>query len=82
MTQLVTRLSDDLAAAVDRLVQEGAVEERSDGVRRGLELLVDRHRRQQVAAASVRGYEVRPQIGEKMGWGGEAARRMIAEEPW
>jgi len=82
MTQLVTRLGDDLAAEVDRLVAEGLVESRSDAVRRGLELLVDRHRRDRVAAAIVAGYRARPQTEEEVAWADASTRRMIAEEPW
>jgi Arc/MetJ-type ribon-helix-helix transcriptional regulator len=82
MTQLVTRVGDDLAAAVDQMVQEGLVESRSEAVRRGLEMLVDRHRRRQVAAAIVRGYQAQPQADDEAGWADEATRRMIAEEPW
>jgi len=82
MTQLVTRLGDDLAAEVDRLVAEGLVESRSDAVRRGLELLVDRHRRARVATAIVAGYRALPQTEEEVAWADAATRRMIAEEPW
>lgn len=82
MTQLVTRVGDDLAAQVDQLVEAGVVESRSEAVRRGLEILVDRHRRDRVAAAIVHGYEAHPQTQEEVGWADAATRRMIAEEPW
>jgi Arc/MetJ-type ribon-helix-helix transcriptional regulator len=82
MTQLVTRVGDELAAAIDLLVKQGVVESRSEAVRRGLEMLVDRHRRAGVAAAIVRGYQAHPQAGEEAGWADAATRRMIAEEPW
>ena len=60
MAQLVTRIKEDLAAQVDHLVEWGVVESRSDAVRQGLEMLVDRHRRDRVAAAIVRGYQAFP----------------------
>ncbi|MBN2114087.1 MAG: ribbon-helix-helix protein, CopG family [Acidimicrobiia bacterium] len=82
MTQLVTRVGDDLAAQVDQLVADGVVESRSEAVRLGLEMLVDRHRRAGIAAAIVAGYAAQPQTEEEMGWADEATRRMIAEEPW
>lgn len=82
MAQLVTRVGEDLAARVDYLVEQGVVESRSDAVRRGLEMLVDRHRRSRVAAALVRGYEAHPQTEEEVAWADAATRRMIAEEPW
>ena len=82
MQQLVTRIDDDLAAALDRLVASGAVASRSDAVRRGLELLIDRHRRQAIAAEITASYRARPQSEQEVGWRDEATRRMIADEPW
>jgi Arc/MetJ-type ribon-helix-helix transcriptional regulator len=67
MTQLVIRVGDDLAAEVDRLVEEGIVASRSQAVRLGLEILVDRERRRRIAAAIVRGYEAVPQWDEEVG---------------
>lgn len=82
MQQLVTRVDDDLAAAVDRLVRSGVVASRSDAVRRGLRELVDRHRRAQVAEQIVAGYTAVPQSEDEVGWSDDATRRMIAEDPW
>ncbi|HKH06889.1 MAG TPA: ribbon-helix-helix domain-containing protein [Acidimicrobiales bacterium] len=82
MAQFVTRLDDDLVAAVDELVDAGIVESRSDAVRRSLRELVDRHRRDQVAAAIVSGYQRRPQAEGETGWSDAATIRMIADEPW
>lgn len=82
MTQFVTRIDDDLAAAVDALVSEGAVESRSDAVRRGLWALVDEERRRRTAEAIVAGYRARPQEADEVAWADEAAIRMISEEPW
>ena len=42
MPQLVTRLDAELVEAVDRLVSDGVVANRSEAVRLGLEQLVDR----------------------------------------
>jgi Arc/MetJ-type ribon-helix-helix transcriptional regulator len=82
MAQLVTRVEDRLAAEVDKLVAEGAVASRSDAVRRGLEVLIEQHRRRTVGAAIVEGYRLRPQEAADVGWADEATRRMISEEPW
>jgi Arc/MetJ-type ribon-helix-helix transcriptional regulator len=82
MAQLVTRIKENLAAQVDRLVERGVVGSRSDAVRQGLELLVDRHRRDCIAAAILSGYESHPQTEEEVAWADAATRRMIAEEPW
>ncbi len=80
MTQLVTRIDADLAAAVDELVAAGTVASRSDAVRQGLEQLIERHRRQQVGERIVAGYRRTPQADDE--WNDEATLAMIAEEPW
>lgn len=82
MSQLVTRIDDDLASEVDALVSEGVVASRSDAVRQGLRALVDRHRRRKIGQAIVEGYVRQPQTEEEIGWADEATIRMIEEEPW
>jgi Arc/MetJ-type ribon-helix-helix transcriptional regulator len=82
MTQLVARMDDELAASVDQLVAEGVVESRSDAVRRGLQILIDQHRRRRTAEAIVRGYRQLPQTEEEVGWVDQATIRMIGDEPW
>lgn len=82
MTQLVTRIDDHLASLVDELVAEGVVESRSDAVRRGLTVLVDRHRRAQTAGAIVRGYTDHPQTEDEGSWSDDATLQMIRDEPW
>ncbi|HXY92527.1 MAG TPA: hypothetical protein VEP49_08635 [Acidimicrobiia bacterium] len=81
MAQLVTRVADDLAAAVDGLVAAGVVASRSEAVRIGLERLVDGHRRDEIGARITNGYRARPQSAE-VAWADESSVRMIAEEPW
>lgn len=82
MAQLVTRVDDDLIAAVDQLVATGVVASRSEAVRLGLQRLLDRHRRDQVGARIVASYLERPQDEHDVGWADESSVRMIAEEPW
>lgn len=82
MTQLVTRIDDELAQEVDGLVQTGVARSRSDAVRMALRALVDRHRRANVAADIIRGYQERPQTEDEIGWSDAATAAMIAEEPW
>ena len=82
MTQLVTRIDENLASDVDRLVAMGIVDSRSDAVRQGLRSLIDAHDRGATADAIVRGYSDTPQTDQEIGWADEATRRMIAEEPW
>jgi len=82
MAQLVTRVADDLAAAVDQLVKAGVVASRSEAVRLGLEEFVDRCRREEIGARIARGYRERPQTDAEVAWADESSVRMIAEEPW
>ncbi len=79
--QMVIRVDDELADAVDALVDEGIVASRSEAVRLGLRRLVDRHRRDQVGASIVEGYRRTPQSGAD-GRGDRSTVEMIAEEPW
>lgn len=82
MVQLVTRVDDQLAAALDELVASGTVTSRSDAVRRGLEQLIDSHRRATVGNDIVAGYLRLPQTNEELAWSDAASVAMIAEEPW
>jgi Arc/MetJ-type ribon-helix-helix transcriptional regulator len=80
--QLVTRVPDDLAAAVDDLVREGVFASRSDAVRAGLVEVIDRRRREAVGHAIAEGYRRVPQTGDDLAWSDAATAAMIAEEPW
>ncbi|MGE0877324.1 MAG: ribbon-helix-helix domain-containing protein [Acidimicrobiia bacterium] len=82
MSQLVTRVEDELLAEVDRLIEEGAVISRSDAVRKGLYVLVDQHRRKRIGEAIVQGYTTMPQTESETSWNEAAAIAMINEEPW
>jgi Arc/MetJ-type ribon-helix-helix transcriptional regulator len=80
--QLVTRVPDAVAAAVDGLVKAGVFSSRSDAVRAGLEAVVDRERRAAVGNAIVDGYRRVPQDEDDLAWSDAASAAMIAEEPW
>jgi Arc/MetJ-type ribon-helix-helix transcriptional regulator len=82
MAQMVARLDDRLAAAVDELVAAGAVPSRSEAIRIGLERLVEDHRRRQIGQAIVEGYRRIPQADDDEVWADAATIQMIAEEPW
>ena len=80
--QLVTRVPDDLAAAIDALIREGVFDSRSDAVRAGLVAMIDRRRRVAVGEAIADGYRRVPQAGDDLSWSAAASAAMIAEEPW
>ncbi len=82
MPQLVTRVDAGLVAALDELVTAGVIASRSDGVRIGLERLIDRHRRDEIGRQIVEGYLRQPQTEDEGGWTDDDSARMIAEEPW
>ena len=80
MTQLVTRIDDELVTAVDALVEAGVVDSRSEAVRVGLRALVERHRRAKVGVGIRAGYEAMPDDDDL--WSDDATIAMISEEPW
>jgi Arc/MetJ-type ribon-helix-helix transcriptional regulator len=80
--QLVTRVPDDLAAAIDELVREGVFESRSEAVRAGLGAMIDRRQRAAVGRAITDGYRRLPQAGDDLAWSDAASAAMIAEESW
>jgi Arc/MetJ-type ribon-helix-helix transcriptional regulator len=81
MPQLVTRIDDGLAQALDELIEAGVFSSRSEAVRAGLQELVDRHRRDLVGRRIRAGYEAKPQSEEESGWADSATIKMIADEP-
>jgi Arc/MetJ-type ribon-helix-helix transcriptional regulator len=80
--QLVTRVPDALADAVDDLVQAGIFSSRSEAVRAGLETVLERERRAATGRAIVEGYRRIPQERDDLAWSDAATSAMIAEEPW
>lgn len=82
MAQVVARLDDELAAAIDELVASGAVASRSDAVRIGLVRLVEENRRHLVGQQIVAGYTELPQVGSDADWSDASTLEMISEEPW
>lgn len=80
--QLVTRVSDAVAEAVDGLVRAGVFGSRSEVVRAGLEAVVERERRAAVGRSIVDGYRRIPQEEDDLAWPDAATAAMISEEPW
>lgn len=71
-----------MAAAIDDLVREGFFDSRSEAVREGLAVVIDRRRRMGVGRAIADGYRRVPQADDDDGWSDTASAAMIAEEPW
>jgi Arc/MetJ-type ribon-helix-helix transcriptional regulator len=82
MTQLVTRLDDDLLREVDALIADGVVANRSEAVRLGLRELVEGHERRRVGVTISDAYRRRPQTGTELAGLDAATRALVAEEPW
>lgn len=80
--QLVTRIPDSVAEAVDDLVRSGVFASRSAAVRAGLEAVVEQERRDGIGRAIVEGYRRIPQEQDDLTWPDAATSAMIAEESW
>lgn len=82
MPQLVTRIDDETAAAIDALVDDGNFASRSDVVRAGILRLVDERRRRTIGDEIIAGYRRAPETAEELASAEANARGMIADEPW
>jgi metal-responsive CopG/Arc/MetJ family transcriptional regulator len=82
MTQLVTRVDDELVAQLDELVADKVIASRSEAVRLALARLVDAARRKRIEEAIIEGYRRIPQTDEETEMADVAARQMIVDEPW
>jgi Arc/MetJ-type ribon-helix-helix transcriptional regulator len=80
--QLVTRIDDETATAIDALVDDGEFASRSDVVRAGILRLVDERRRRKIGDEIIAGYQRVPETPEELSSAETNARAMIADEPW
>jgi Arc/MetJ-type ribon-helix-helix transcriptional regulator len=80
--QLVTRIDDETAAAIDALVDDGEFASRSEVVRAGILRLVDERRRRAIGEEIIAGYQRTPDTAEELARAEANARAMIADEPW
>ena len=80
--QIAVRIPNELAAALDDLVDAGRFETRADAVRAALEALLDAERRAEIGRLIVEGYRRVPQEDEDVAAAERAATRAIDEEPW
>lgn len=82
MPQLVTRIDDETAAAIDSLVDDDEFSSRSDVVRAGILLLVDERRRRAIGDEILAGYTRTPETPAELAAAEASGRAMIADEPW
>ena len=82
MAQLVTRIDDEMADAIDALIASGEFASRSDVVREGVARLVDERRRQAIGDQIIAGYDRLPESPDELLRAEVAARAMIDDEPW
>jgi len=82
MSQLVTRIDDEMADAIDALIASGEFASRSDVVREGVTRLVDERRRRAIGEQIIAGYDRLPESPDELLQAEAAARAMIDDEPW
>jgi Arc/MetJ-type ribon-helix-helix transcriptional regulator len=82
MSQLVTRIDDEMAAAIDALIASGEFASRSDVVREGVARLVDERRRRTIGEQIIAGYDRSPETPDELLQAEASARAMIDDEPW
>lgn len=82
MAQLVTRIDDELAGAMDALVVEGRYESRSDIVRTAVGELLDRLRREEVGRRILDGYRRVPENERELAEARAASVALVQDEPW
>lgn len=82
MVQLVTKIDDATANALDELVSAGEYASRSAAVRAGIERIIDESRRSKTASLIVAGYQRLPETADELELARIATIAMIAEEPW
>ncbi len=80
--QIAVRLSDELLADLDDLVQRGVYDSRASAVRAGIAAIAERDRRSRLDEALIRGYRRQPQSDAEVESATASLREAIAEEPW
>jgi Arc/MetJ-type ribon-helix-helix transcriptional regulator len=79
---LLVSVPDSTAQAIDGLVDAGVYRSRSDAVRVGLAMIVDRDRGRATGRAIAERYRRPPPEIDALGRSDAASSAMIAEEPW
>jgi Arc/MetJ-type ribon-helix-helix transcriptional regulator len=81
-TPVPTRFSDEELTTIDWLVTEGVGGNRSDVIRRAVELLNDAVRRRRIGETIAESYRSRPQSGDDDAMAMANAVAMTEAEPW
>lgn len=80
--QIAVKLPDNLVDEIDRLVEDGAFDSRSQAIRSGLEAVVAGQRRQAIARRYQDAMTRLPETSEEIGEAMDLAVNAINEEPW
>lgn len=80
--QIAVRLSDELLAELDGLIEQGRYPSRAAAVRAGVEALTELERQRATDAAVVAGYRQRPPSASDRTAAIASLREAIDEEPW
>lgn len=81
-TQIAVKLPDEVVSAVDRLVEEGAYDSRSQAVRSALDRLLRESRSRRIDEAFRQGFQRRPDRPEEVADATRLAIDAIHDEPW
>lgn len=81
-TQIAIKLPEELVEAVDRLVEEGRFESRSDAVRTGIGLVVREADRRRIDQAFAEGFRRAPESAGELADSRRLAIESIEDEPW
>jgi len=82
MTQIAVKLPDGLVRELDELVAQGLFSSRSSAVRRAVELIVSRQRRDALDESYANGYRQIPESKSEMAEATRLATQAIGDEPW
>lgn len=80
--QIAVKLPDEVVAGLDRLVGDGRYPNRSQVVRRALELLLSADGRHRIDSAFARGFAEHPESPAELSDAMRLAREAIDDEPW
>jgi Arc/MetJ-type ribon-helix-helix transcriptional regulator len=80
--QIAVKVPDDLLGEVDRLVEQGAFESRSQAIRSGLESVVANRRRGELDRRYRDAFARVPETEAELSDAARQATEAIREEPW